>query len=203
MRLFPQSCMEAALIDWIESDHIRLDALHVAARLNLDDWCLAAGFVRNLAWDHLHGYPAPTPLADIDLIYFDPSDTSAERDAQLQDELRAVSALPWSIKNQARMHVRNNDRPYLSTAEAMRYWVEVETAVGARLNGTTGKVALVAPFGIESLFAATITMNPKRRKPEVFAARLRSKGWLKTWPLLRVVGGASDMHGTPPAEPVG
>ncbi len=32
------------------------------------------------------------------------------------------------------MHERNNDNPYGSTSDAMTYWVEVETAVGANLS---------------------------------------------------------------------
>lgn len=178
--------MEATLINWLEADPDRLAALHLAARLNLNDWCLAGGFVRNLAWDRLHGYPVPTPLADIDLVYFDRSDTNPEKDARLEEGLRSVSGLPWSIKNQARMHIRNGDPPYLSTSDAMRYWVEVETAIGARLDTATARLELVAPFGIAALFASTITPNPKRSKPEVFAARVQAKGWLTTWPRLTV-----------------
>ncbi|MCE8016140.1 nucleotidyltransferase family protein [Halomonas sp. MCCC 1A17488] len=179
--------MEEILIEWLRSDRYRMAALDIASQLELNDWCLAAGFLRNLAWDRIHGYDRPTPLNDIDLIYFDRIDASAERDESLEAQLRSKSAHPWSVKNQARMHERNGDRPYSSTAEAMSYWVEVETAVGVRLDRTTGRLTLVAPFGIDPLFARTVTMNSKRSKPEEFAARVQSKGWLDTWPQLSVV----------------
>jgi hypothetical protein len=43
-------------------------------------------------------------------------------------------ALGWSVKNQARMHERNADRPYRSASDAMMHSPETATAVGARLG---------------------------------------------------------------------
>lgn len=179
--------MEEALIKWILSDRYRMAALDVASRLQLKDWCLAAGFVRNLAWDRVHGYVHFTPLSDIDLVYFDRDAASAERDEVLESRLRTMSAHPWSVKNQARMHSRNGDSPYSSTSQAMSHWVEVETAVGVSFDREKDELRLVAPFGVHSLFEKTITMNARRRKPEAFAARIQDKGWLRTWPQLRVI----------------
>lgn len=179
--------MEEVLIEWIRSDRYRMAALEVASRLQLKDWCLAAGFVRNLAWDRLHGYVQSTPLSDIDLVYFDRVDASAERDEALESLLRTMSVHPWSVKNQARMHSRNGDSPYSSTSQAMSHWVEVETAIGVSYDHGKDELKLVTPFGVRSLFEKTITMNAKRRKPKAFAARIQDKGWLRTWPQLRVI----------------
>ena len=84
------------------------------------------------------------------------------------------------------MHMRNDDGPYHSTSDAMSYWVEVETAVGVRL-ATNGLFELVAPFGIESLFEYTVTINDKRRKHDDFIARIQSKRWLQHWPMLKII----------------
>ena len=162
---------------------MRMEALFVARSLGLSDWCLAAGFVRNLAWDKVHGYSRATPLNDIDLIYFDSENTSEAADKDLESRLKAISGFPWSVKNQARMHERNSDSPYASTEDAMSYWVEVETAVGATLN-ESNDIEIVAPFGIDVLFEYTITLNRKRPKPKVFAQRLKEKRWLEIWPNL-------------------
>ncbi len=176
------------MIAWLEADSERKEALQVASRLRLEDWCLAAGFVRNLVWDRLHGYSEPTPLGDIDLIHFDPTDTTEGRDRFLELQLHGMLERPWSVKNQARMHTRNGDDPYHSTADAMTYWVERETAVGARLT-VGGELEIVAPFGLGSLFALNVTMNPKKSKPEAFAARARAKGWKRNWPGLVIENG--------------
>ena len=177
----------AQIKKWISQDPIRMQALFDARELGLRDWCLAAGFVRNLAWDKVHGYACATALNDIDLIYFDPNNTSEEAEKGLELRLRASSDLPWSVKNQARMHTRNSDSSYTSTEDAMSYWVEVETAVGARLNGNDD-IELVAPFGVDALFQYTITMNSKRPKPEAFVQRTQRKRWLEIWPKLVING---------------
>lgn len=170
---------------WIAEDSARMRALSAAASLNLPDWCLAAGFVRNLVWDKVHGFPSLTTLNDIDLIYFDPIDSSEKRDRQLEQQLISLLDSPWSVKNQARMHRRNGDKPYTSTADAMSYWVEVETAVGAALNDS-GDIVLVSPFGVDPLFDFTVTINPKRPKPQDFNERMTTKRWLEIWPRLVV-----------------
>lgn len=176
---------EKKLKEWILADRFRLDALAMAASQDLPDWCLAAGFIRNLIWDKLHGFESATPLDDIDLIYFDPDDCSESRDRDIENQLRGASSFPWSVKNQARMHIRNNDQPYTSTEHAMSFWVEVETAVGATMDAE-GAIVIVAPFGLKCLFSYTITPNPKRPKVREFEHRIRKKQWLQKWPKLVV-----------------
>ncbi|HBX35880.1 MAG TPA: nitrate reductase [Pseudohongiella sp.] len=173
----------ARIKHWIANDSERMKALDVAARMDLPEWCLAAGFVRNLVWDKLHGYVHATALNDIDLIYFDPADTTEIKEKESEQELGSVLDVPWSVKNQARMHLRNDDRPYSSTSDAMSYWVEVETAVGATLN-SAGDIVLVSPFGFDALFDLTVTINAKRPKPVDFHKRMSSKRWLDIWPRL-------------------
>lgn len=176
---------EALIKQWVMSDPARIEALTISAAQKLPGWCLAAGFVRNLVWDKLHNFSSSTALNDIDLIYFDPYDISVSRDKEIEHWLRSNSKLPWSVKNQARMHERNRDRPYTSTEDAMSFWVEVETAVGAAL-GDCGEVIIVAPLGVKPLFDYTMTLNPKRPKRTDFEARVCSKQWLEIWPKLVV-----------------
>lgn len=44
------------IIQWLQQDNERMTVLRTVRRLGLNDWCLGAGFVRNLVWDRLHGY---------------------------------------------------------------------------------------------------------------------------------------------------
>ncbi|MHC4907291.1 MAG: nucleotidyltransferase family protein [Planctomycetota bacterium] len=170
---------------WIKDDLERIEALQTASTLHLNDWCIAAGFVRNLVWDKLHKKQSLTPLNDVDLIYFDPTNPNEESDRLLERHLNSLSMLPWSVKNQARMHIRNGDSPYSSTCDAMSYWVEIETAVGVRLT-KKDEIEMVVPFGVESLFESTITLNTKRAKPQDFYERIENKQWLSIWPNLEV-----------------
>lgn len=181
-----ESKLRARVAQWVRADHVRMRALADACALGLPDWCIAAGFVRNLVWDRLHDYDASTPLADIDLIYYDAQRCGKHFDGDLEKQLNAGDpALRWSVKNQARMHVRNGDPPYRCTEDAMSHWPEMETAIGVRLDAS-GRVVVISPFGLASLFALRITPNPKRSEPGVFAGRLTEKRWLSYWPRLVV-----------------
>ncbi|EEQ05535.1 nucleotidyltransferase family protein [Yersinia bercovieri] len=179
------------IIQWLYADSYRMQALSIARELGLNQWCLAAGFVRNLVWDQLHGHHSPTPLNDIDLVYFDKQNISERHDLQLEAQLRQNAAsqhasFPWSVKNQARMHLRSGRQPYRSTEDAISYWVEVETAIGARLK-ECGDIELVAPWGLDALFTRTITLNPKNGEIDTYHQRITSKGWQQHWPELRLV----------------
>lgn len=173
------------IIGWIEQDPMRMLALRTAQKLALNDWCLAAGFVRNLVWDRLHDLAQTTPLNDIDVIYFDSLDVCMETEKRLEQRLNKAAALPWSVKNQARMHVMHDHSPYSSSSEAMSYWVETETVIGAALS-PDGQVELVAPLGTAELFEFSITANPRHGNPQVMLERAGSKGWLTRWPRLQV-----------------
>ncbi|MDJ0656247.1 MAG: nucleotidyltransferase family protein [Xanthomonadales bacterium] len=162
-----------------------MSALRAICGLGLPDCWLAAGFVRNMVWDALHGYAA-TPLNDIDVIYHDPEDRDGTVARVVEDQIRGRSPhRNWEVRNQAVMHLRNGDAPYLDSADAMSHWPEIETAVGARLK-PSGEVELLAPFGTDSLLAGHLTHNPKRPY-ELFMSRVISKNWLQKWPNLQIV----------------
>jgi len=58
-----------ALQKWMASDPARMRILHSVRALDLPDCWVAAGFVRNCVWDHLH-QRATSPLAgDVDVIH--------------------------------------------------------------------------------------------------------------------------------------
>jgi hypothetical protein len=142
--------------------------------------------VRNLVWDRLHHYPENSPLNDIDLVYFNAQDVNPETDREYERQLAARAPdLPWSVKNQARMHLKYGRDPYTSSSDAISYWVEVETSVGVRLTDDS-RLELVAPLGIEKLFTYTISANPRHGIPEVLLQRARDKQWTERWPRLTV-----------------
>lgn len=172
----------------ITSDYQRMRILRIVRELKLPDCWVAAGFVRSCVWDYMH-QRSPSPLPrDIDVIWYDPMQLRPGHDAILESTLYARdSTLVWSVKNQARMHGRNADQPYLSAADAMRYWPETATAVGIRLNDQ-GDIDVAAPFGLADLFA--LIVRPTERfaaeKHSIFEDRIHSKNWQAVWPSLRI-----------------
>jgi hypothetical protein len=182
MQLFSQ------LQSIIASDRQRMYVLRLVRELKLSDCWVAAGFVRSCVWDYMH-QRSPSPLPhDIDVIWHDPLQAMPACDAMLESRLRAQdSTLGWSVKNQARMHERNVDRPYMSASDAMRYWPETATAVGVRINDQAD-IEINAPFGLDDLFA--LIVRPTERfvaeKHSIYADRVHGKGWQTTWPRLKI-----------------
>jgi len=173
------------IVELIESDELRLYALECVRLLNLPECYIAAGFIRNLVWDNLHQKSEPTPLNDVDVIYFDLNESSPDKFLEYESRLKKLlPQLNWQVRNQALMHVRNNDKPYSSSLDAMSFWPEKETAVGIR-KLSNGNYDCISAFGFESLFKLRVTYNPKRLK-SVFEYRIKSKGWLAKWSDLTV-----------------
>jgi hypothetical protein len=172
----------------IASDHPRMRILRLVRELDLPDCWVAAGFVRNRVWDHMHQRSRSPLPTDIDVIWYDPHKADSERDAALEAALRAKdNTLGWSVKNQARMHQRNADEPYRSAVDAMSYWPETATAIGVRL-GDRSVIEVAAPFGLDDLFE--LAVRPTERfvteKYSVYLDRIHAKKWQTTWPRLKI-----------------
>jgi hypothetical protein len=181
----------------LSTDLLRRRILGLVHSLGLPDCWIGAGFIRSAVWDHLHNRAASCPGGDVDVLWFCCERTDPSEDQKLEARLRAMEpSMEWSVKNQARMHIRNQDAAYVSVIDAMRYWPETATAVAARSTGGDG-FEFAAPFGFDDLFALVLRPAPRfaGEKHHVYVDRVRTKGWLKTWPLLRMEH--NDIETTP------
>lgn len=167
----------------IAQDPVGMEQLRAARALALPDWCIAAGFVRNRVWDHLHGIDPPRPPVDIDVLYFDAADVGRQREAEYERRLqRLLPGLPWQVRNQARMHAGKWLPPHRDTAHAMTCWLETVTAVGVRLEAD-GRLTVIAPLGTDDLLGLRCRPTPfGRTRRDEYEARISAKGWRRLWP---------------------
>ena len=175
----------------LSDDPMRWRILGMVRSLELPDCWVGAGFVRNAVWAYLHGAPVCGPSGDVDVLWFCPARAELSEDRRIEAALRALEpSIPWSVKNQARMHLRNSDAPYSSAVEAMRHWPETATAVAARRTDRD-YCEIAAPFGLDDLFGLILRPTPRfvGEKYGKFLERVRAKGWLAAWPLLRTEAG--------------
>lgn len=177
---------EAELLALIAGQPERLHLLRVVRDHGPAGAWIAAGFVRNAVWDALHGYGEPTPLSDIDVLYFSADCLEPEADYAWEHRLLGVSPdVPWSVRNQARMHLRNGDSSYRDCVDAMCHWPEVCTAVAVRLSGES--LQLLAPLGIDDIWELRVRPTEHfRHKTDIYRARLAAKNWPARWPKLRI-----------------
>jgi hypothetical protein len=178
----------SAIADIIAQDPVAVKQLRAVRELGLPDWCIAAGFVRNRVWDHLHGIFPPRAPVDIDVIFFDAGDVSPEREAAFERRLDALlPGLPWQVRNQARMHVWKNVPPHRDTADAMTYWLETVTGIGVRLEADD-TLTVVAPLGTDDLL--NLRCRPTaywRTRRHEYDARVEAKRWRELWPRVNFI----------------
>lgn len=172
----------------IEEDEWRMKILRAAAELRLPDWWIGAGFIRAKVWDVLHEYENRTPLGDIDLIYFDPSNLDETVEKEYDRRLfQLMPDVPWSVKNQARMHLVNGDMPYESSIDALMHWPDTPTCVAVKID-ETGALVFEAPYGISDIVTMIARPSPKfTRRIEVFRDRMKRKNWPAKWPKVRIM----------------
>jgi uncharacterized protein len=170
-----------------------LRALEVAREVDAPDWLIGAGAVRNAVWDRLHGFTEPTPPGDIDLEFFDPADLSREHARDVEAALRErAPELPWEATNQAAVHLWFPDpsgaeiQPLRSSAEGVATWPETPTAVALHLDAGD-RLTIVAPFGLDDLFAMVVRYNPARATVADFNRRVASKRFTERWPQVTVI----------------
>lgn len=181
---------EENILELIKEDQWMMDILKATQTLNLPDWWVCAGFVRTKIWDTLHHFQRRTPLPDIDVIYFDLSSIDEKEEKRLESMLHLL--LPdtsWSVKNEARMHIRNHLPPYSSSVDAISKFPETASALGVKLD-EKDNVVLTAPHGIDDAVNLQVRPTPffteTKERGEIYEERLVIKNWKSTWNKLTI-----------------
>ncbi|MFP3321641.1 nucleotidyltransferase family protein [Planococcus sp. SIMBA_160] len=186
---------ELDLVHLIQEDKWMLDLLHAAKSLDLPDWWICAGFIRSKVWDVLHGFRERSALPDIDVIYYDASDINGEKERDLEVKLiELIPNIPWSVKNQARMHIRNNTSVYTSSIDAMAKFPETATAIGVKLDDQDYLV-IAAPLGIQDLINLDVKPTPyfleNQKRLTIYEERITKKNWTSIWSQLKIHHGTT------------
>lgn len=182
---------EKDIITLIQEDEWMMDLLTCAKSLNLPDWWICAGFVRSKIWDVLHDFYVRTPMPDIDVIYYNQSNVEEKVEKNHEETLKSLlSTVPWSVKNQARMHVANNSSPYSSSVDAIGKFPETATALGVKLD-ERNNVILTAPRGIQDvvnlIVKPTLYFLESKDRMLMYEKRVREKNWQATWNKIEVM----------------
>lgn len=172
----------------VKADPWMMDVLRAAEELDLPNWWIGAGFLRNKVWDAIEGNNL-TVSHDVDLVYFDPEDRAPETDWLYDEKLKTThSFADWEVRNQARMHYVNGFPPYTSTEEGISHWVETATCVAVKLEG--GQLKLLFCHGMDDLMNLVARPTERFKTPALlttFYNRIEKKQWQQRWPSLQVV----------------
>ena len=184
--------LQARLEAILRASPSMVQVLETARDLDLPDWLIFSGAVYQRVMNHLTGRDADYGIKDYDLGYFDASDISYEAEDAVIRRVAAAYAPPFDalveVRNQARVHVWFEGKfgepygPLRSSAEALERFVSATFAVGVRLEADD-RLTVVAPFGLDDLFALRMRPNP-HRKTGGFART--AAGLTSRWPELIV-----------------
>ena len=170
-----------------------MQVLRTARDLDLPEWLLFSGAVYQPVLNHLTGRALDYGIKDYDLAYFDASDISYEAEDVVIRRAAAAFEPPLreqvEVRNQARVHLWFEGKfgepyaPLTCTADALARFVSPLFSVGVRLE-PDGRLTVVAPFGLEDLFALRLRPNPSRQT-NGFARTAASA--TARWPELTVI----------------
>jgi hypothetical protein len=183
--------------------------LQIVAALGLPDCWIGAGAVRDLVWDTRFGAGFdPANVEDVDVVFFDPDDLSADHEHDIERRLREQEpSVDWDVKNQARVHLWYEARfggaaqPLTSTTDGVSTWPEIATAVAVRFRSDasdgsddsdgTDRLDITAPFGLDDLLDGVWRRNLNRGFNRVtdadYRARIVRKQPHVRWPGLVVL----------------
>lgn len=162
--------LEQRLEAIVRSGPTLMRVLTTARDLDLPDWLIFSGAVYQRVLNHLTGRDLDYGIKDYDLGYYDPDTSYGAEDAVIR---RVATAFDpplrdlVEVRNQARVHLWFEGKfgesyaPLARTVEALNRFTSATFSVGVRLEADD-RLTVVAPFGLEDLFALRLRPNPTR-----------------------------------------
>lgn len=160
-------------------------------KLDFPGCWLVAGAVVQSYWNAEHGLPALHGVSDLDVIYFDPDDLSAESESRHAARIRRLfEHLPvrFDLKNEARVHLWYEDKfgyriePYTSATDAIDTFPTTAGAIGVRNDGTS--VECYA-YVFHDLLNLVVRPNKRQITRSIYEAKVAR--WRLMWPGLNIV----------------
>jgi uncharacterized protein len=134
--------------------------LPAITKLNLPNWWLAGGAVRNTVWRYLYPDDCNLVINDFDIAFFN---LDGDRNEELFAKQKITQEFPsyeFDIKNQASFtRWRQGTHIFMSTEDAIAQWLHTATSVSVRLD-SQGEWEFFTPYGLDDLFNGVIRATP-------------------------------------------
>jgi hypothetical protein len=157
--------LQTHLLELIGSSAVLMRALRVVQAVAPPDWLIGGEVVRDFVWDRLHG-AEEMASPDVDLAFFDPRSLGGVRELSVGMSVTSLAPeFTWHVTNEAAAHLWYPQvhgveiAPFTCSADALATAPETATAVAVRLLEDQS-IELLAPFGLDDLFALVARRNP-------------------------------------------
>ena len=162
--------------------------LSVLPALQLPGCYVGAGAVAAAVWNRRFRLPPGTGVKDYDVVYYDPTDLSAEAERTVEAAIAALApeGVEVDVTNEARVHLWYEERfgrpikQYVSSEAAIATWPSTATSVGLCRSGQ--QLSVCAPYGLRDLFLGIVRPNRTLVSRELYESKVRR--WKATWPSL-------------------
>lgn len=186
------NCSTARLQEILRGNEVLYSVIRGVSELGIAHSYIGAGCICQTVWNAQSSYDPMYGISDIDLVYFDETDISAQAEERVIRMIREEFPqlrVPIDVKNQARVHIWYQQRfgyeisAYRSCEESIATWPTTASAVGVRLNGS--EFFVCAPFGLKDLFDRRICPNKKQITEEIYLRKCEK--WRMRWPDLEII----------------
>lgn len=154
------------LVSILKKNKSLMMVLDYISELNLPNFYIAAGSVFQTIWNYYDGKDLNFGIKDIDVIYYNNSDLSVEKDLEYYNMInKYVKSNGFNyevdVSNEARMHLwemahgqGENVEQYKNSEDAMSKWIATVHAIG--ITKENNKIKVYAPYGLSDIFSRTI-----------------------------------------------
>ena len=153
-------------ISILEKNKDLIAVLDYITELKLPNFYIAAGSVFQTIWNYYDGNDLNFGIKDIDVIYYNNSDLSVEKDLEYYNIINTyIKAKGFNyevdVSNEARMHLwkiehnqGDNVEQYKNSEDAMSKWIATVHAIG--ITKVNDNIKIYAPYGLSDIYSRTI-----------------------------------------------
>ena len=151
---------EEDILSIIREDRWMMDILVTVQGLGLPDWWVCAGFVTGKFGMCFMDLIVERQLQDVDVVNYDAHNLLESEAKRLEAKLHSLRpGIPWSVKNEARIHEMNDLPPYTSAEDAISKFPETATSLGIPTN-QDNELVLPALHGIHDQVNVSVRPRP-------------------------------------------
>lgn len=182
-------------IEIISQNKELMEILDYIDTLYLPNYYIAAGSIFQTIWNYYDNKPLNTGIKDIDVIYYDSSNITLEKDLEYYVKIKNYVETrdmhyEIDVSNEARMHLRKKEleqkqiAPYQNSEDAISKWIATVHAVG--ITKKEGKIYVYAPYGLSDIFTRTIRpIKHKDNSKELYEKKVQN--WSRRFTNLTII----------------
>lgn len=183
-------------ISILEKNKDLMAVLDYITELKLPNFYIAAGAVFQTIWNYYDGKDLNFGIKDIDVIYYNNSNLSVEKDLEYYNMINEyVKSKNFNyevdVSNEARMHLwkiehnqGKNVEQYKNAEDAMSKWIATVHAIG--ITKVNDDIKVYAPYGLSDIYSRTIRpIKHNDNSKELYNKKVAS--WKKRFNNLNII----------------